>query len=71
MGLLFLSDQGQDLIRAGPLPGGTVNRYLLPWSFKLLPAEPVGTVRPAYKILFPVPQTQIETNVMLKQNAGY
>jgi hypothetical protein len=65
------SKRRQDLIRAGSLPGGTVNRYLLPWSFKLLPTEPAGTVRPPYKILFPIPQTQIETNPMLKQNAGY
>jgi hypothetical protein len=65
------SKRRQDLIRAGPLSGGTVNRYLLPWSFKLLPTEAVGTVRPAYKILFPIPQTQIETNPLLKQNAGY
>jgi hypothetical protein len=65
------SKRRQDLIRAGALPGGTVNRYLVPWSFKLLPNEPAGTVRPAYKILFPIPQTQIETNPLLKQNAGY
>jgi starch-binding outer membrane protein, SusD/RagB family len=69
--LLAESKRRQDLIRAGPLPGGTVNRYLLPWSFKLLPTEAAGTVRPAYKILFPIPQTQIETNALLKQNAGY
>jgi starch-binding outer membrane protein, SusD/RagB family len=69
--LLAESKRRQDLIRAGPLPGGAVNRYLLPWSFKLLPTEAAGTVRPAYKILFPIPQTQIETNLMLKQNAGY
>jgi hypothetical protein len=65
------SKRRQDLIRAGPLPGGTANRYLVPWSFKLLPTEPAGTIRPAYKILFPIPQTQIETNALLKQNAGY
>ena len=65
------SKRRQDLIRAGPLPGGTANRYLVPWSFKLLPTEAAGTVRPAYKILFPIPQTQIETNPLLKQNAGY
>lgn len=69
--LLSESKRRQDLIRAGPLPGGTVNRYLLPWSFKLLSTEAAGTVRPAYKILFPIPQTQIETNPLLKQNAGY
>ena len=65
------SKRRQDLIRAGALPGGTVNRYLVPWSFKLLPAEAPTTVRAAYKILFPIPQTQIETNPLLKQNAGY
>jgi hypothetical protein len=71
------SKRRQDLIRAGPLPGGTANRYLVPWSFKYLTlpggaccAEPV-VPRPAYKILFPIPQTQIETNALLKQNAGY
>jgi hypothetical protein len=69
--LMAESKRRQDLIRAGPISGGTVNRYLLPWSFKLLPTEAVGTVRPAYKILFPIPQTQIETNPLLKQNAGY
>jgi hypothetical protein len=57
------SKRRQDLIRAG--------KYLLPWSFKLLPTEAPGTVRPGYKILFPIPQTQIETNPLLKQNAGY
>jgi len=57
------SKRRQDLIRAG--------KYLLPWSFKLLPTEAPGTVRPAYKILFPIPQTQIETNPLLVQNAGY
>ena len=69
--LMAESKRRQDLIRAGPLPGGTVNRYLVPWSFKLLPTEAPTTVRPAYKILFPIPQTQIETNPLLKQNAGY
>jgi len=65
------SKRRQDLIRAGALPGGTANRYLVPWSFKLLASEAPGTIRPAYKILFPIPQTQIETNPLLKQNAGY
>ena len=65
------SKRREDLIRAGPLPGGTANRYLVPWSFKLLTTEAPTTVRPAYKILFPIPQTQIETNPLLKQNAGY
>jgi starch-binding outer membrane protein, SusD/RagB family len=61
--LLSESKRRQDLIRAG--------KYLLPWSFKLLPSEASGTVRPPYKILFPIPQTQIETNPLLKQNDGY
>ena len=69
--LMAESKRRQDLIRAGAIPPGTVNRYLLPWSFKLLTTEAAGTVRPAYKILFPIPQTQIETNPLLKQNAGY
>src|SRR2546423_7997239 len=69
--LMMESKRRQDLSRAGALPCGTANRYLLPWSFKLLPTEAPGTVRPAYKILFPIPQTQIETNPLLKQNAGY
>ena len=74
------SKRRQDLIRAGPMPAGTypagsplipVNRYLVPWSFKLLTTEAATTARPPYKILFPIPQTQIETNPLLKQNAGY
>lgn len=69
--LMAESKRRQDLIRAGPLPGGTANRYLLPWSFKLLASEAPGTIRPPYKIVFPIPQTQIETNPLLKQNAGY
>jgi hypothetical protein len=78
--LMAESKRRQDLIRAGPMPAGTypagsplllVNRYLVPWSFKLLPTEAATTARPAYKILFPIPQTQIETNPLLKQNAGY
>lgn len=44
-----------DLIRMG--------KYNAPWSFK--------TASPAYKILMPIPQTQIETNPLLKQNPGY
>jgi SusD family. len=33
------------------------------WAFK--------APSPAYKILMPIPQTQLETNLLLKQNAGY
>jgi hypothetical protein len=52
-----------DLIRIGAEQGG-VNKFNQLWSFK--PA-----VSPAYKILFPIPQNQIETNPLLKQNPGY
>ncbi len=45
----------QDLIRMG--------KYNLPWAFK--------TASAPYKIVMPIPQTQIETNPLLKQNAGY
>jgi len=45
----------QDLIRMG--------RYSLAWGYK--PASP------PYKVLMPIPQTQIDTNPLLKQNAGY
>jgi hypothetical protein len=44
-----------DLIRAG--------KYNMAWGYK--PASP------PYKILMPIPQTQIETNPLLKQNPGY
>src|SRR2546423_2371506 len=72
--LMMESKRRQDLSRAGALPCGTANRHLVPWSFKYddktVPPEP-HVPRPAYKILFPIPQTQIETNPMLKQNPGY
>lgn len=51
-----------DLIRIGASQGGT-NKYNLAWSYK--PASA------AYKILFPIPQTQIDVNPLLKQNPGY
>jgi len=51
-----------DLIRVGASAGG-VNKYNLPWGYKL--------ASPPYKILMPIPQTQIETNPLLKQNPGY
>jgi hypothetical protein len=51
-----------DLIRIGASQGGT-NKYNLAWGYK--PASA------AYKILFPIPQTQIDVNPLLKQNAGY
>lgn len=46
----------QDLIRFG--------RFLTPWQFK-----PVTTA--AYRVLFPIPQTQLDANPLLVQNAGY
>ena len=30
-----------------------------------------STVTPGYKILFPIPQTQIASNPLLTQNPGY
>jgi hypothetical protein len=56
--LFELTDEGkrrQDLIRMG--------KYNLPWAFKAASAP--------YKIVMPIPQTQIDTNPLLKQNAGY
>jgi len=46
----------QDLIRHG--------RFLTPWQFK-----PVATA--PYRVLFPIPQTQLDANPLLVQNAGY
>lgn len=45
----------QDLIRAG--------RYVEPWSHK--------EQREPYRILMPIPQTQLDANPMLEQNPGY
>ena len=45
----------QDLIR--------YDRYTVPWSFKLA-GEP-------YRILMPIPLTQLDANPMLEQNPGY
>ena len=45
----------QDLIRAGTFTD----------------ARRFKTAQPAYKILFPIPKTQIETNPLLTQNPGY
>jgi SusD family. len=47
----------QDLIRMGKFTSGT-------WTFK-----PTNT--PAYKVLMPIPQPEIDNNPLLKQNAGY
>jgi hypothetical protein len=46
----------QDLVRAGQFTSGT-------WYAK--------TTSTPYRALFPIPQTQIETNPQLKQNPGY
>ena len=57
--LLELTAEGkrrQDLIRMNKFTQGT-------WAFK----SPVAP----YKILMPIPQSQIETNPLLKQNPGY
>ena len=57
--LLELTAEGkrrQDLIRMGQYTSGS-------WAFK--------SPTPAYKILMPIPQAQLETNLLLKQNPGY
>lgn len=51
----------QDLIRIPTATGAP--SYTLPWSYK--------AASPAYKILFPIPQIQIDNNPLLKQNPGY
>ena len=52
----------QDLIRMGGLPGVT-NAYTAARTFKAA-SEP-------YRVLFPIPSTQIANNPLLTQNAGY
>lgn len=52
----------QDLIRHGT--------YTDPWCCAPLYGYKPGPI-PAYKILMPIPQTQLETNPLLKQNPGY
>jgi hypothetical protein len=54
----------QDLIRNGTF---TAARRMCSAQ---LPAC-IKAAQPAYKILFPIPQTQIESNPLLKQNPGY
>jgi starch-binding outer membrane protein, SusD/RagB family len=57
--LFELIDEGKrrtDLIRMNKFTQGT-------WSFK--------TSSDAWKVLMPIPQTQLETNPLLKQNPGY
>ena len=53
---LLLEDRRQDLVRANQFTSGT-------WYAK--------TTNLPYKVLMPIPQTQIETNPQLKQNPGY
>ncbi|NUO62061.1 MAG: RagB/SusD family nutrient uptake outer membrane protein [Gemmatimonadaceae bacterium] len=56
--LLELTAEGkrrQDMIRAGT--------YTSAFSYK--------TQEPAYKVLMPIPQTQMQTNPLLQQNPGY
>jgi hypothetical protein len=52
----------QDLIRLGGLPGVTLT-YTGARQFK--------TAQNGYKVLFPIPATQIQNNPLLVQNAGY
>jgi hypothetical protein len=54
----------QDLIRAGTF---TAERRMC----SALIAACIKAAREPYRILFPIPQTQIESNPLLKQNAGY
>jgi starch-binding outer membrane protein, SusD/RagB family len=63
--LLELMAEGkrrQDLIRNGT--------YTDPWCCAPLYGYKPGPIGP-YKILFPIPETQLETNPLLKQNPGY
>jgi starch-binding outer membrane protein, SusD/RagB family len=63
--LLELTAEGKrrmDLIRIGASQGG-LNKYNVAWGYK--------AQSPPYKILFPIPQTQIDVNPLLTQNPGY
>jgi hypothetical protein len=63
--LLELTAEGKrraDLIRIGASQGGT-NKYNLPWAYK--------TASQPFKILFPIPQVQIDVTPLLVQNPGY
>lgn len=53
--LISEAKRRQDLIRHG--------QYTAPWSFK--------QQREPYRILMPIPQTQLDANPLLVQNAGY
>jgi len=65
------SKRRQDLIRAGALPGGTANRYLVPVHSSLLASEAPGYDPSGIQDSVPDPQTQIETTLCSRQNAGY
>ncbi len=52
------SKRRQDLIRMG--------RYNIPWAFKS-----TASLTQLYRVLMPIPLTQLETNPLLVQNAGY
>ena len=63
--LMELTAEGKrrmDLIRIGASQGG-LNKYNVAWGYKAQSAP--------YKILFPIPQTQIDVNPLLVQNPGY
>ncbi len=63
--LMELTAEGKrrmDLIRIGASQGG-LNKYNVAWGYK--------AQSPPYKILFPIPQTQIDVNPLLVQNPGY
>jgi len=52
----------QDLIRMGGLPGVTLS---------FTGARQFKQVQQPYKVLFPIPATQVQNNPLLTQNAGY
>ncbi len=52
----------QDLIRMGGLPGVTLT---------FTGARQFKTAQSPYKVLFPIPATQLQNNPLLVQNAGY
>jgi hypothetical protein len=63
--LFELTSEGKrrmDLIRIGASQGG-LNKYNVAWGYK--------AQSPPYKILFPIPQIQIDVNPLLVQNPGY
>jgi len=58
--LTFEAKRRQDLIRYG--------RFTLPWSTTMLNGK---EQREPYRILMPIPQTQMDANPLLVQNPGY